>query len=506
MQIQELFDIDRYVSTNSLGEVKSQHIYKTQNQFNPEGLFSEEIFGQTNEQQKYRCAYIKLPIHIFNPFVGKTIINRSGGIIRKLAYGETKCDLKDGVLIPNKEGKYCGLKDLYEIWEKIDIKKTLSSRNVENINILIKSPKRLLFQDKILVLPTSFRPIGMRNGKTVKNELNSLYTRLIGLKSVTAHTTSSVYQVWNKMQDCAIDIYTYVQEYISAKNGFLQRNLLAKVTAYTARNVISAPSYKSEHPPISVYRTGYPLHTCLTLFTPLVKYQMREFFSYNNMMNVCSNKEDVKPGVIQNIYDNKMIDDLCKIFKENPGARFQRIYLDAEKTVCAKMEYLDVDNNKTVVRDMTLTDVVYLCCIIAIVDADRMCYLVRYPIGHYLGNFFTKVHVLSTQETIHIQFMGRDFKYYPDINLEMTHEQVAIYFTEVINMSNSRLAAIGGDYDGDTVKSIGLWSDEANKRAHELMYSKIYSIRPQCVSTYEIKIECLNGLYGLTKRPDLDKK
>jgi hypothetical protein len=102
--------------------------------------------------------------------------------------------------------------------------------------------------------------------------------------------------------------------------------------------------------------------------------------------------------------------------------------------------------------------------------------------------------------------MGRDFKYYPNIDLELSHDQVAINFVEVINMSNSRLAVIGGDYDGDTVKSVGIWSDEANKRAHELMYSKVYSIRPQCVSTYEIKIECLNGLYGLTKRPDLDKK
>ena len=505
MQIQELFDIDRYIATNDLKEVKSQHIYKSQNVFNDEGLFSETIFGQTNEDQKYRCGYIKLPIHIFNPFVAKTIINRSGGIIRKMAYGETKCDLKDGVLVANNEGKYCGLKDLYEIWDNINIEKTLNSRNKENMNILIKSPKKLLWNDKVLVLPTSFRPIGMRNGKQVKNELNSLYTRIIGLKSVTAHTTSSVYQVYNKMQDAVIDIYTYVQEYVSAKNGFFQRNLMAKVTTYTARNVISAPSYSSGEPPVGIFRTGYPLHTCLTLFTPIVKYQMREFFSYNNLMTVCYNKEDIKPGVISNIYDNEMIDTMCKIFKENPGARFQRIYLDAEKTVPAKIEYLDVDNNKTVVRDLTLTDVVYLCCTIAIVDADRMCYLVRYPIGHYLGNFFTKVHILSTQETVHIQFMGRDFKYYPLIDLNKTHDQVAIYFTDVINMSNSRLKSIGGDYDGDTVKSIGIWSDEANKRAKELMYSKIYSIKPQCESTYVVEIECLNGLYGLTKRPDLDK-
>ena len=245
MKIQELFDIDRYITTNQLGEVKSQHIYRTQTQFNPEGLFSEEIFGQTAAEQRYRCGYIKLPVHVFNPCVAKTIIARSGGIIRKMAYGETKCDLKDGVLVANNEGKYCGLKDLYEIWDNINIEKTLNSRNKENMNILIKSPKKLLWNDKVLVLPTSFRPIGMRNGKQVKNELNSLYTRIIGLKSVTAHTTSSVYQVYNKMQDAVIDIYTYVQEYVSAKNGFFQRNLMAKVTTYTARNVISAPSYSS---------------------------------------------------------------------------------------------------------------------------------------------------------------------------------------------------------------------------------------------------------------------
>ena len=80
MKIQELFDIDRFVTTNDIKEVKSQHIYKTQNQFNPEGLFSEEIFGQTDQVRKYRCGYIKLPVHVFNPSVAKTIISRSGGI------------------------------------------------------------------------------------------------------------------------------------------------------------------------------------------------------------------------------------------------------------------------------------------------------------------------------------------------------------------------------------------------------------------------------------------
>jgi hypothetical protein len=500
MKIQELFDIDRYIKTNDLKEVKSQHIYKTQNQFNPEGLFSEEIFGQTAEEQKYRCGYIKLPVHVFNPSVAKTIIARSGGIIRKMAYGETKCDLKNGVLVPNKEGQYCGLKDLYEIWDQIDIRKTLNTRSDDNIDILTKSPKRLLFNDKVLVLPPAFRPIGMRNGRRTKNELNSLYTHIIGLKSVTAHTTSNVYQIYAKFQDSIMNIYTYIHDYVGSKNGFFQKHLLAKTTTFTARNVISAPRYNTDMPPVGIFKTGYPLHTCATLFRPLVTFQMKQFFTYSNIQDIHPNKEEVKPGVLNNIYDNKMIEDLCTIYMENPGSRFRIMYLDAENTIPLQMEYLDIKKNETVTRPVTLTDVIYLCCKIVIEDAGRMVYTVRYPIGDYLGSFFTKVHILSTLETTRIQFRGETYNYYPVIDVERPHNRVATSFIETINMSNSRLKALGADYDGDTVKSIGLWSDEANQKAEELMYSKIYNIKAECDSVYVVEIECLNGLYALTKR------
>lgn len=502
MVIQELFDIDRYIKTNDLKEVKSQHIYRTQNLFNPEGLFSEEIFGQTSEEQKYRCGYIKLPVHVFNPSVAKTIIARSGGIIRKMAYGETKCSLKNGVLIPDKEGQYCGLKDLYNIWEQIDIRKTLNTRSNDNIDILTKSPKRLLFNDKVLVLPPAFRPIGMRNGRRTKNELNSLYTHLIGLKSVTAHTTSNVYQIYAKFQDGVMNIYTYIHDYVGSKNGFFQKHLLAKTTTFTARNVISAPRYNTGNPAVGIFRTGYPLHTCATLFRPIVSFQMKQFFTYSNIQDIHINPEEVKSNLIQNIYDNKMIEDLLTIYMENPGSRFRIMYLDEENTKPIQFEYLDVQKNQTVTRPLTLTDVIYMCCKSAIEDAGRMVYTVRYPIGDYLGAFFTKVHVLSTLETTKIQFKGRNYDYYPIVDIEKPHNRVATSFIETVNMSNSRLKALGADYDGDTIKSVGLWSDEANKKAEELMYSKIYNIKAEGDSVYVIEIECLNGLYALTKRND----
>ena len=503
MQIQELFDLDLYIKTNELQEVTSQHIYKTQNQFNPEGLFSEEIFGQTSNEQKYRCGYIKLPVHVFNPFIAKTIITRSGGVIRKMAYGEARCDLKDGVLTISKEGKYCGLRDLYKIWDDIDIAKTLSTRDKSKLDILIKSPKRLIFNDKVLVLPPSFRPIGTRNGRITKNELNSLYAHLIGLKSISAYTTNTAYQVDAKFQDGVINIYTYIHDYVSSKNGFFQKHMLAKTTTFTVRNVISAPRYNKNDCEVGVFRTGFPLHSCVSLFKPFVKFQMQQFFSHSNIQQIHPVKEDVKPGVLSNIYDIKMIEDLCDIYMLNPGSRFRKLYLDENNEKPIMMQYLDIKKNETVTRPLTLTDVVYICCKIAIVDADKHVYTVRYPIGHYLGAFFSKVHILSTVDTMEIEFMGERYKTYPIIDPELPHNKVATSFADTLTPSNSRLAAIGGDYDGDTVKSIGLWSDEANAKAEELMYSKIYNIKPQCSSVYEIAKECLNGLYALTKREDL---
>ena len=91
-------------------------------------------------------------------------------------------------------------------------------------------------------------------------------------------------------------------------------------------------------------------------------------------------------------------------------------------------------------------------------------------------------------------------EYYPDVDPDAPHNIVAISFADTVTPSNSRLAAIGGDYDGDTVKSVGIWSDEGNEQAEKLMYSKIYSVQPNMESMYEIAKGCLNGLYSATKR------
>jgi len=499
VKIQGLYDIDQDIKVNNLQEVTSAAIYRSTNQWNPTGLFSEEIFGQTEDERKYKCGYLKLPIHVFNPHIAKTIIGRSGGIIRKLAFAEIKCDLVDGVLHENENGKYCGLKDLYEIWDQIDIAKTMKSRREENIEILIKTPKRLLFIDKLLVLPPAMRPTGMRNGRPVKSELNSIYIKLLGYQSVTAHTTANVYKVYNQIQNAVIEVYSYVHKYCGTKNGFLQKNLLAKNTVGTVRNVISAPSYRSNNPVIGIYRTGYPMMSLVSMFHPFVKFQMKQFLSYDNIVSFDPSPDDIKRSDIDNIYDDRAMEELMRIFMQNPGSRFRILYADPENKRPITFSAMNLKTKEPITRELTLTDVIYLCCYNACVKGNKHVYTVRYPIGDYLGAFFTKIHVLSTNNTIPVQFMGETYQTYPIVDPQASHAVASTSFIDVLQMSNARLINLNGDYDGDTVKSTGIWSDEANEQAEKLMVSKAYNIRPDLSAAFPIEKEALNGLYGLTK-------
>ena len=203
---------------------------------------------------------------------------------------------------------------------------------------------------------------------------------------------------------------------------------------------------------------------------------------------------------LNNIYDDKMIADLLHIYMKNPGSRFRILYLDPDNTKPIFFQAYDVKRKETISRPLTLTDVIYLCCKTAIVDAGKHVYTVRYPIGDYMGAFFTEVFILSTVDTCDIEFNGERYPHYPIINLEVSHMRVSTMFIDVITPSNSRLAAVGGDYDGDTVKSTGIWSDEGNAEADRLMRSKIYNITIQGTTMFPIEKECLNGLYALTKK------
>jgi hypothetical protein len=66
--------------------------------------------------------------------------------------------------------------------------------------------------------------------------------------------------------------------------------------------------------------------------------------------------------------------------------------------------YYDNDKKEEITRPLTLADAIYICAKRAVEDGNKMCLLTRYPIASYKGTFFTKVHILSTNDTTDITF------------------------------------------------------------------------------------------------------
>ena len=66
-----LLDLDALIKAENLKEVTSEFIRESSsNRFHPEGLFSEEIFGEiASQKRQLTCGYIKLNCRVFHPVI-----------------------------------------------------------------------------------------------------------------------------------------------------------------------------------------------------------------------------------------------------------------------------------------------------------------------------------------------------------------------------------------------------------------------------------------------------
>ena len=91
---------------------------------------------------------------------------------------------------------------------------------------------------------------------------------------------------------------------------------------------------------------------------------------------------------------------------------------------------------------MTITDILYLACVD--VCEKRHSMISRYPVRTDKEIVFTKIRVQSTREHIKIIFNGKEYPYYPKIDLKTNHEMVGVQFIDTLVFSNSFLDGMGG--------------------------------------------------------------
>jgi DNA-directed RNA polymerase beta' subunit len=150
-------------------------------------------------------------------------------------------------------------------------------------------------------------------------------------------------------------------------------------------------------------------------------------------------------------------------------------------------------------RSFTLCDLLFIACSKAI--EDKYCYITRYPITSHQSTNPVKPVIVSTENTVEMDFRSPDgkesvigglIKNYPDINSKKYWRDSAIF-------DNLMTAAFNADFDGDQISVIGLFTKEANLEAERLINSKVNLVRADGSPAREIGNEAILSLYMMTK-------
>lgn len=97
---------------------------------------------------------------------------------------------------------------------------------------------------------------------------------------------------------------------------------------------------------------------------------------------------------------------------------------------------------------------------------------------------------------------SRFYPYYPVLDLNMKKSDIATLFIDTLSMSNGYLSGLGADFDGDQVTVRGIFSIQANKDAHELMYKIQNFLDISCNLKRSTEKEAIQTLFQITADVD----
>ena len=200
-----------------------------------------------------------------------------------------------------------------------------------------------------------------------------------------------------------------------------------------------------------------PVSMICTLFYPFMLHELRNFFTeqyemlnykiedlsqYNKKLAGSADLIDFN-FYYSDDYFKKLMDNFTRTYDD----RFKKIEIPLRQEQPHPIYYkikLQKEDGSEVIRDMTITDVLFIVANRA--AADKHVFITRYPITNHLGSIASKINISSTTQTERLSYNGVFYKHYPKIIPEMSHVEISTYFYDVLKLSNVLLKQFGGDY------------------------------------------------------------
>lgn len=262
----EFLNLD--VFTRKLDPVTSPQIFTRTNEFHPQGIYSELIFGvQGSLDRKKKFSFINLNTTVIHPTAYKIFI-RLDRKLEKMFSTEQSFSLdKSGNLIQDDNG-VTGIGEFVKLFPKINFRGETPDRE-SFIEVLQTSYKKgTLFIDKIPVIPPDQRPIFKDDtGRWNKDQINDFYltnlNKSIQIKSFGKKGIMYDLMNWG-IQRSVNDLDDYIRTKVGKKYGLIRSSLLGKRCDFSGRAVITSG------PDLNPQQIGIPFKLSLWLFEPFI--------------------------------------------------------------------------------------------------------------------------------------------------------------------------------------------------------------------------------------------
>lgn len=514
-----IMDVDKHVADNNLMEVTSAFIKEpSTGNFNLNGLFSEQIFGEIASPERiYRKAYIDLHTNIIHPKLYGTLLSLNSlylKIINSVEFAVFNKSTNDFELsAEDVSGADTGITFFLNHVKNIVPKESGAIRRDTKVKIILQN-KNKMFITKVPVLPAGLRDYKDTDGRGEYSDINKLYMTLINTSRVLIDKTedSKLFDpVIRALQKKVLEIYEYIWNIADGKKGFIQRKYGARGVALGTRNVIGAApmSASGTNDPALLHSDEVliPLYQAINMVKPLVIHHLKSIF-FNNVFN----NDTVQASLIdketktlayhsvaldekQKFSSSDKIADMITAFRDDVVKHMPVVVeADDNKEYYIGLVYrkddtvlyfrsksdleaqLSTDGNDVVIDDNYITPLTYFEMFYIAAQTAMPFYTLttRFPVVGTGSIYPAKVQIATTTK-----FISARLRTATDIatggnGRSLPLPRFPITDSPSINAMVPHplsLAPLGGDFDGDTVSNISVMSQQGIDECRDYLNS-----------------------------------
>ena len=498
-------------------------------QFNPNGLFSIEIFGKVGEETRNRTfSYIALNTYLIHPLIYRVMIELKSlykGIASGLEYAiwnETIGDFEKSNPLKGKTGYAFLMNHLSDvIWDREGSELIQQKVQVVKESIV----KKTAFISNVLVMPAGLRDYEIdKNGKPTENEVNDYYRKLLASSHlITKADPESIFldSTRYKMQLNLLGLYAYIENMLDGKRKLILGKWASRQIFNGTRNVITSliSSTAKQHSEkiIGINYTAVGLFQFLKSILPIAMYQIRNSYLLNVMPGPNSpfymtNKKTLKKEMIEHnsvLYDQWMTEEgLEKTLTRYGEIPLRHMVLDTKdhylfliyKDDECYLLLQDIDDlpkglDPKKVSPITFTELLYLS--VYKIVPKLAAFVTRYPILGTGGIYPSKIYLKTTISSVSLKEKDSEGELTGSVANEFPI--TGMDFMNTVSPAINHIARLQADYDGDTVSFNAVYSEQAVNEVDKYLASKRFYLDSSGNMTYSMSTDTINFIVaGLT--------